>query len=307
VSPATRQWINRLLLVAGAALLVYLVSRFPLADIADACAKAGPGIAITPVVAMGWFSCGARSLYNLLDGAVPFRALVYNRLVGEGYNALLPAAGVGGEPFKLQLLHRYVPARRGVVALIDDRLVENAIAFLFSAACVGAGAATLDVDPALHATMVLYAVGATVAAAACAVMLFTSLTSRLGGRIARWIGHGRDHAHRTPPAAVARAFGWTLLARLCGLVEIAILYKLLGIDASLADIAFTGGAVAAAGFVGGVVPQGLGVTEAATVGIFELLHFDPSLGVAFALARRGRQLLTSIAGVVLHAATRRRG
>jgi len=89
-----------LLLAVGAALLAYLVSCFPLADIADACAKAGPGIAITPVVAMGWFTCGARSLSNLLDGAVPLRALVHNRLVGEGYNALLPAAGLGGEPFK---------------------------------------------------------------------------------------------------------------------------------------------------------------------------------------------------------------
>jgi uncharacterized membrane protein YbhN (UPF0104 family) len=296
-----------LLLAVGAALLAYLVSCFPLADIADACAKAGPGIAITPVVAMGWFTCGARSLSNLLDGAVPLRALVHNRLVGEGYNALLPAAGLGGEPFKLRLLQRYVPARRGVVALIDDRLVENAIAFAFSAACVGAGAARLDVDPRLHATMVLYAVGATIAAAACAVLLFTSLTSRLGGRVARWIGHGHDAAHRTPPAAVARAFGWTVLARLCGLVEIAILYALLGIDASWFDIAFTGGAIAAAGFVGGVVPQGLGVTEAATVGVFEMLHFAPSLGVAFALARRGRQLLTSIAGVLLHVATRSRG
>jgi uncharacterized membrane protein YbhN (UPF0104 family) len=97
---------------------------------------------------------------------------------------------------------------------------------------------------------------------------------------------------------------WTLIARLIGIFEIAVLFKLLDLDFTLFEVLFTGGAIAAAGFVGGVIPQGLGVAEAATVGVFELLHFPGQAGVAFALARRGRQLLTSIIGVALHLALR---
>ena len=41
---------------------------------------------------------------HLLEKRVPWPALFWNRLVGEGYNSLLPAAGIGGEPLKLRLL-----------------------------------------------------------------------------------------------------------------------------------------------------------------------------------------------------------
>ena len=37
----------------------------------------------------------------------------------------------GREPFKLKLLGRYVDTHRAVVALINDRIVENGIALAF--------------------------------------------------------------------------------------------------------------------------------------------------------------------------------
>lgn len=58
----------------------------------------------------------------------------------------------------------------------------------------------------------------------------------------------------------------------------------------------------AGGFVGGVIPQNAGVQEATTVGVFELLHFSGPAAIAFALARRGRMLVTSVLGVGLHVA-----
>ena len=59
---------------------------------------------------------------------------------------------------------------------------------------------------------------------------------------------------------------------------------------TIGDVFFTAGALSAAGFIGGAIPQGLGVAEAATVGMFQLLHFPGPAAVAFALARRGRIL-----------------
>lgn len=296
-------WIHRALVVVGLAVMAWVISRFPLSEIRDAIASLGPWVCVTPVIAIGWFSASSWSLYFLLGGAAPWRALLWNRIVGEGYNALLPVGGVGGEPFKLKMLGRYVDTHRAVVALINDRIVENGIAFAFSAACVGVGAAVLDVAPAVRATMIAYAVGGGLAAIACALLLLTSITSRIGGRISRWIGAAVGSYERMPLPVLARAFGCTLIARLLGLLETAVLFQLLGLDYTAFDVVFTGGAIAAAGFVGGVIPQGIGVTEAATVGVIELLHFPGQAGIALALAKRGRQLVVSSAGVLLHVAS----
>jgi uncharacterized membrane protein YbhN (UPF0104 family) len=93
---------------------------------------------------------------------------------------------------------------------------------------------------------------------------------------------------------------WTGMGKLIGLLEIALLFHLLDLSFTIGDVFFTAGALSAAGFIGGAIPQGLGVAEAATVGIFQLLHFPGPAAVAFALARRGRTLLVAVAGVSLH-------
>jgi hypothetical protein len=304
-SPA-RRWLKRGLVVLGLALIVWMISRFPLSAIADACASLGFWVFVTPVICMGWFAASTTALYYLLERAVPWRALFWNRLIGEGYNAIIPAAGIGGEPFKLKQLSSYVDTHRALVALINDRLIENAIALAFSAVCVGVGALTLVVPPTLHTTMLTYAAGATGAAALIVVLTFTDLTSRIGGRVARWLGSEALGHTRLAKPILARAFLWTAVARLLSLVEIGLLFALLGLDFTVGEVAFTGGALAAAGFVGGVIPQGLGVAEAASVGIFELLHFPGPAGVAFALARRGRTLVVSVTGVLLHLAFARK-
>ncbi len=302
---ATKRWLQRILLVAGLALLVWLISRFPLAAIGDACLQLGGWVFVTPVIAMGWFAASSTALGRLLGDTVPWRALFWNRLIGEGYNALLPAAGIGGEPFKLRMLARYVDTHRAVVGLINDRLIDNGSSLLMSAICVGVGAYQLDVSSSLRTTMVTYAIGAGLAAIAIGLVLMTNLTSRLGGRIAKWIGSATSGHERLPIGVLLRALAWTMVARAVGLLEIWLLFALLGLDYTAGDIVFMSGALQAAGFVGGVVPQGIGVAEAATVGIFEMMHFAGPAAVAFALARRGRQLVTSVSGVALHLAFER--
>jgi hypothetical protein len=294
------------LVLVGVGLLAWLVSRFPLAQIADACARLGGWVFVTPLICMCWFCANSTRLYYLLARRAPWHALLWNRVVGEGYNALIPAAGLGGEPFKLQLLSRYVDTKTAVVALINDRLIDNGLALGFSATCVGVGAFYYDMSAATRTPMLTYAVGAWIAAIAIAVLALANVTNRLGARIARLAGADQLGVDRLPFALIGRAFLWTAIARAFGLLETALLFTLLGVDVTLGNVAFTAGALAAAGFVGGVIPQGLGVDESACVGIFELLHFGGPAGVAFALARRGRMLVMSVLGVLLHLAFGRR-
>ena len=293
-------WVRRGFLLLGVGLCAYMVSRFPLSQIGSACLDLGPWVFLTPLIAMGWFAANSTALYNLLETRVPWPALFWNRLVGEGYNSLIPAAGIGGEPFKLRQLSRYVETHRAVVALINDRLIDNALAFAYSGGTVAVGALTIDMGTGVKSSMLAYgAAGIGIAAVFVGVMI-TTASSRVGGRIAKLLGAEQLGHERMRPSVLLRAAFWTGMGKLIGLLEIALLFHLLDLQFTVGDVFFTAGALSAAGFIGGAIPQGLGVAEAATVGIFGLLHYPGPAAVAFALARRGRTLLVSVAGVSLH-------
>jgi hypothetical protein len=293
-------WVRRGFLIIGVGLCAYMVSRFPISDIGDACIQLGPWVFLTPVIAMGWFAANTTALFCLLESRVPWPALFWNRLVGEGYNALIPAAGIGGEPLKLRLLSTYVETHRAVVALINDRLIDNGLAFAYSGATVAIGALTIDMHTSVQTSMLVYGAAGIGIAAVFFTVMVTTASSRLGGKIARLLGAEQLGHERMRVSVLAAAAFWTGMGKLIGLLEIALLFHLLDLDFTVGDVFFTAGALSAAGFIGGAIPQGLGVAEAATVGIFELLHFAGPAAVAFALARRGRTLLVSVVGVTLH-------
>jgi len=293
-------WVRRGFLLIGVGLCAYMVSRFPLSQIGDACLQLGPWVFLTPMIAMGWFAANSTALYHLLERRVPWPALFWNRLVGEGYNSLIPAAGIGGEPLKLRLLTRYVETHRAVVALINDRLIDNALAFAYSGGTVAVGALTIHMTATVETSMITYAAAGIGISVVFVVVMVTSASSRLGGKIAKLLGAEQLGHERMRPSVLVYAAFWTGMGKLIGLLEIALLFHLLGLSFTIGDVFFTAGALSAAGFIGGAIPQGLGVAEAATVGIFALLHFPGPAAVAFALARRGRTLLVSVLGVTLH-------
>jgi len=293
-------WVRRGFLLIGVGLCAYMVSRFPLSQIGDACLQLGPWVFLTPMIAMGWFAANSTALYHLLERRVPWPALFWNRLVGEGYNSLIPAAGIGGEPLKLRLLTRYVETHRAVVALINDRLIDNALAFAYSGGTVAVGAFTIHMTATVETSMITYAAAGIGISVVFVVVMVTSASSRLGGKIAKLLGAEQLGHERMRPSVLVYAAFWTGMGKLIGLLEIALLFHLLGLSFTIGDVFFTAGALSAAGFIGGAIPQGLGVAEAATVGIFALLHFPGPAAVAFALARRGRTLLVSVLGVTLH-------
>ncbi|MBV8755707.1 MAG: flippase-like domain-containing protein [Deltaproteobacteria bacterium] len=293
-------WVRRGLLVIGLALCAVMVSRFPLGAIGDACMQLGPWVFLTPAIALVWYGASAASMRCLLEGRVPWLALYWNRLVGEGYNALLPAAGIGGEPFKLRQLSQYVETHRAVVALINDRLIDNALAFAYSGGTVAIGALMIEMTTGVRTSMLGYGVAGLGIAAVMVTVMVTTASSRIAGKIARLLGADQLGHERVRVAVLVRAGLWCGLGKLIGMLEIALLFHLLDVQFDIADVFFTAGALSAAGFIGGAIPQGLGVAEAATVGVFQILHFPGPAGVAFALARRGRMLLVAVIGVVLH-------
>src|SRR5215471_11332619 len=163
-SPKRRmpRWIDKVFLLVGLALLVYVVSRYPMAELGRALGRLGPWAMTTPLIALGWIFCNTSALHLLLDRQISWLRLLKIRLIGDGYNALLPLAGMGGEPYRIKHISEFVPVDRTLTALIRDRVIENAVGLLFTAAGLLAALSRFVFAASFRAALVTYIAGATV-------------------------------------------------------------------------------------------------------------------------------------------------
>jgi hypothetical protein len=298
------RWVDKAFLLVGLALLTFVITRLPLSDVLHACVRVGPIIALLPIVALGWFFTNACGLYTLLDGRVSRGVLLWNRLVGDGYNALLPLGGFGGEPFKLRHLSELIPPAQALTGMLRDRLTENAVGFSFSATWILLGVCRLSLGGALRVALLTYAAVATAIAFFYVLVLTTRLPGRLGAAAMRRFGVESTAVERLPLSRLAIAALWYLVGRGLGMIEVLLLFAALGLPLNPYLIGFAYSFLQAAGFIGFFIPQGLGVFEGASAWLFALLGFPGALGVAFVFARRGRLLLVALLGVVAHVLTR---
>ena len=295
------RWLDSALLALGLGLVVYIVSHYPLVDIARSCAQMWPAVAVTPLIALGWFVTNTNVLYHLLDRRVPWIDLLWIRLVGDSYNALLPLAGLGGEPFKVRQLGFYVDSSTALGALIRDRVVDNAMGFVVSATCIAFGLTRYAVPASVRVPLVGYAVVASLVGVAGFALLLTRVPGRLGGWLAKLIGGAApEQIDRLPPARLVRVAAWCLASKLLGLLEVGSLLWILGLRADVVTVGFVDAFLNAAGSLSLGIPGGLGVLEGAAVYVLGIIGATGTVGVAFAFARRGRMLAVGLFGVSLH-------
>jgi hypothetical protein len=294
---------DKALLVAGLVLFAYVVSRYPLGQIESVITGMWPGVALTPLIALSWFSCSTSALYLLLDRRIPWLRLLWIRLVGDSYNSLLPLAGFGGEPFKIRQLTYSVDSATVMATLIRDRIVDNSMGFLFGATELTVGLTGYAVDTGLHAALLGYIVICGLLGVAGIALVRTRLPGRLGGWLARLLGDAAlDQITPLPLARLAQVLGCCVTARALGVLEKVTLLWVLGLPHDLVTAAFVDGMLNAVGYVSFFVPQGLGVFEGTSVGVLGIIGAPGPLAIAFALAGRGRMLVVGLFGVSLHLA-----
>ena len=240
------------------------------------------------------------------------------RIAGEAYNALIPAAGMGGEPTKAYILKRRfgIDFKASGASLVIAKTVNMIalIAFLIGGFLL---IQTMNTFPENLQTMAglgltLFVVGTT------ALFLFQKFrwTSRLAHHLAKkndqlWVHRAlinlaevdrifvkfyQDRSTRFS-CALALAFANWLL----GMVEIYVVMLFLGhpVDWSVAWIieAATQMVRTAAFFI----PAAIGVQEGTFLIICGLLTGSPGIGVAAALIRRAREIIWIIAGLIFAA------
>jgi uncharacterized membrane protein YbhN (UPF0104 family) len=297
-----RRWLLRGWQVLGLGLFVYVLRRQPLGSIGDAVIAMGPIMLAAPALGLVWLATRTSALARLLDGKIPWRELFVARLVGDGYNAVVPMAGVAGEPFKLERLRQYIGLDDALTGLVRDRLIDNALGLLYSAGCIAVALPAFVLPaPGPHA-LATYSIVAMVVGLVLLAVMVTRLPGRLGAMVGRWFGATtRDPAPL--PLPVARdVVGWFLATRLLQTCETALLLHAIGVDGALRTVLLVDGALNAAGFLGFMLPQGLGVVEGTAVFLLTALGAAPAAATAFALTRRGRVFAVSLLGIATHVA-----
>ncbi|HYZ31411.1 MAG TPA: lysylphosphatidylglycerol synthase domain-containing protein [Crenalkalicoccus sp.] len=231
--------------------------------------------------------------------------MVALRWYRESAAAVLPAGGILGQAAAARLLARWgVPPDIAAATATVDMTVEAAAQLGFTLA----GLAVLVALSAGNATLAAVTGGAlAVAMIAAMVAVQRNLPVGFVARILARFGldaaplHAfqatvlRLHARR---GALGRAFTWHMIAWLLGAVEVAGVLQLLGQPVGLAHalvIESVGQALRNAGFL---LPGAAAVQEGALVAAAALVGVPAGGSLAMALARRARELIFALPGLL---------
>jgi uncharacterized membrane protein YbhN (UPF0104 family) len=187
-----------------------------------------------------------------------------------------------------------------VTGLVRDRMVDNAFGLLCSAAGIAIGLPRFAVPAFARGALWTYAGLGALAGALMLALAITRLPGKLGSLAGRWARRAGHAQEPLPAACVARAIGWAFATRVIQTFETALLLACISAPVSVASVLLVDGALNAAGFVGFLLPQGLGVVEGTAVYMLGALGSPAAAATAFALVRRGRVLVVGGAGIAAH-------
>lgn len=309
-----------LYLLIGVALLVVVLLHIDGAEVVALVGDVGWGLAVVLGLYFVAFSIDSLT-WHLTLTSIPLNAKgVYRtwkvRLVGESFNAVMPAAGMGGEPIKAALLktHYGVGYGEATASIILARTINLIALVLFLVigfafmlgspalpvsykAMAGAGLAVLG-----FGTLVVFAVQrlqiASLAGSRLSQWRFANRVERVLHHIfemdARLVRFYTDHRQRFAWAALWAFLNWVL-----GAVEIYYALYFLGHPVSFVDawiIEAVAQLVRTATFF---IPASIGAQEGGFLLVCAAMTGAPSLGVAVAVVRRIREVVWIVWGMGL--------
>ena len=308
-------------LLLGVGLLAAVVAASDLAAVGDRLVQLGlAGAAAVVAIAGVAFLCDSSSWWLILSGRRLEAAWLYRlwrvRMVGEAFNAIIPAASLGGEPIKVLLLKRLHGTDYGTAAA---SLVMAKTTILL--ALIGFSTIGLSMMLRTDAFADDYGLpaGAGLAALAAGAMGFFAIqrwrmASRLGGWLARHpLGRRLERAlvhlqaiddsftafYRQRPGRFAGALALALMSWLLGAAELYVVLGFFGHGISVAEALIIDSVLQLIRAGSFFIPASLGVSEAGFVLLFEALTGQPTLGLAAAIVRRCREVLWIAWGVAI--------
>jgi uncharacterized protein (TIRG00374 family) len=240
-----------------------------------------------------------------------FPRLVAVYLAGDTVNYLAPA-NVAGEPLKAHLLREEIEIPQSIASLTIHKHADMLAQWLFALAgfLVAVWTYSLPRAAILAAAIGVAGLGALFILLSWALWrgTYSPVIQKLSGialleqRLSRYRGAAEEldrsiHAfYREHPVRFIRAVGWSILGWCGGLAETWIVLALLtGRGDFRAALAIESLAMVMNNFLSWM-PGRVGTAEGVRVGLFLLLGLPAAQGAAYALIRRGRELLWTIPG-----------
>jgi uncharacterized protein (TIRG00374 family) len=234
------------------------------------------------------------------------------RMVGEVFNNVMPAAGMGGEPVKAILLNKHygLGYREGTASIILGRTINMVAQVLFLA--IGFAAVWASDLPGHFKGLAVAGLAAFVGATA--IFFYAQrlrVVSLTGSWLGRWrlleringvLHHVRDMDERLirfyteNRGRFAMAIALAFLNWAVGAVEIYVAMVFLGHPVTFTDawiIESVAQLIRSAAFF---IPAAVGAQEGAFLLAFSVMTGGPALGVAMALIRRARELVWLLLG-----------
>lgn len=309
-----------LLALAGFALAVALLGRQDLGEVAALLRAGGAGLVLAALAHVPSMALNAHAWRLLLPrrarpSLAAMTAIVWIR---ESVNGLLPVARLGGEVASYRLLRAEgATAAQAVASLMLDvalsMLSQLAFALLGLALLVFAGAAL-----GWGAPLLALGSGLALTAGFAAAQRF-GLLGRAAGALnkaaAGRFGALQAHSARIDRAtrrlwgarrAVLLCFLWQLAGWMAGALGIWIAARAIGAPVGIGEALAIEAMVQAIASAAFLMPGALGVQEAGFLGLGALLGLEAETAAALAVARRLRDLIVFLPGLLFWARAERR-
>ncbi len=305
------------LLAAGAVLFVVVLLSHDLPGILAALGAAGFGLLAVALYHLVPLVLDAAAI-RVLESPGRRGALLHAirvRWIGESANSLMPAGAIGGPVLMVrQLIQGGTPATEAISAITVSTTLQSFAQVVFALMGVAVMAHRLaGGSPAGAWTAVLLACVLLVAPLVPFYLLqrrglfagLMRLAQRFAGtrdwsqrvRHAQDIDAALEAAYRRP-APLWECFGLNLAGWLAGTLETFLLLRLVGAPVALSDalmLESLGQAIRGAAFA---IPGALGVQEGGYLLLAPLAGLAPGMALALSLAKRARELLLGIPGLI---------
>jgi putative membrane protein len=323
----------RWLLSIGLVIFIAVLASQGLSTVLSTLALAGWGlvlVALFHLVPLGLDAAAIRVLFvddaapagAASPAAAPMREAILARWVGESANSLMPGGQIGGPVLMARHLSlRGMPLPEAVATITVSTTLQTfaQIGFaLYGVSLLGAHATHVSESTLRNSSLI--------ASAFLALQIggfyllqrrgFFSKLLRAAARFvgkrdwSGWMSHARaidaavEETYRRS-AAVAASFALSLIGWLVGTVEVYWILQLLGSPVGWSDalmLESVGQAIRGAAFA---IPGALGVQEGGYLLLGSLVGLHPETGLALSLAKRARELLLGLPGLLyLHLAER---
>jgi putative membrane protein len=238
------------------------------------------------------------------------------RWAGESVNSIIPSAYVGGEALKVYLLHkRGFPGMAASTSVVASKTCQVLAQVVFIGLGVLAAMNHLSAEAGARTGMLLITLGAF--GVVCLLFLlqrrgmFSSLHEllarfsiriktlekhqpslrKLDDQIYAFYNRDRSRFFKTTAAFL---MGW-----LADALEIFVVCHLLGLPLDWTEAIAIESFISVAKALGIFVPAALGVQESGVVLLFQIFGLPAPIGAAYAIIRRGRELLYVLVGGAL--------